>query len=83
VFTREKGHNIPCISRTPILEGKLLSKSAAYTLANTVYFFRCFVVVVVAFMETECVLPLAQKLAIALYFEPIESSPHPVSREPF
>jgi hypothetical protein len=28
---------IPCISRIPILEGKFLSKNAAYTRANTVF----------------------------------------------
>jgi hypothetical protein len=31
-----EGHNIPCTKRTPILEGEFLSKSAAYSRANTV-----------------------------------------------
>jgi hypothetical protein len=34
-FSEGLGFLIPCISRTPILEGKFLSKSAAYTRANT------------------------------------------------
>jgi hypothetical protein len=36
-FSDDRGASflIPCISRTPILEGKFLSESAAYTRANT------------------------------------------------